>query len=169
MNQTQQYKLPQWEKTDRIVMEDFNDQARRLETALTTHDAALAGLTSGKADKTTTNGLQTQINQKAAASALSSAVSNLQAQLDGKIIAGAYAGDDTDSRTISLGFTPRAVLVVNHEGKTATNQGTYGGLAVTGSNCSGISIVTGGFRVYYSSSSPFLNSSYARYHYIAVR
>ena len=46
MNQTQQYKLPQWEKTDRIVMEDFNDQARRLETALTSHDADLAGLTS---------------------------------------------------------------------------------------------------------------------------
>ena len=34
MNYTQNYQLPQWEKTDRIMMDDFNNAFGRLETAL---------------------------------------------------------------------------------------------------------------------------------------
>ena len=34
MNYTQNYQLPQWEKDDRIMMDDFNDAFGQLETAL---------------------------------------------------------------------------------------------------------------------------------------
>ena len=34
MNYTQNYQLPQWVETDRILMEDFNDMTQKLETAL---------------------------------------------------------------------------------------------------------------------------------------
>ena len=169
MNYTKNYRLPQWEKTDRIVMEDFNGQAASLEVALTAHDASLASLTSGKADKSTTTSLQTQVNQKAAASALNSAVSSLQSQLDGKIAAGSYTGNGADSQVVSLGFTPRAVLVVDSGGRMYTNQGTYGGLAVTGGSSSGLAIVDGGFRVAYAYDGPYLNSSSRWYNYMAVR
>ena len=34
MNHTQNYHLPQWEKTDRVLMEDFNDAMANLENGL---------------------------------------------------------------------------------------------------------------------------------------
>ena len=44
MNYTENYHLPQWEKTDRVLMEDFNDAMNSLETGLTAcHSMAEAG------------------------------------------------------------------------------------------------------------------------------
>ena len=34
-----------------------------------------------------------------------------------RVVVGTYAGDNAESRTISLGFTPQAVLVVSDEGQ----------------------------------------------------
>ena len=33
MNYTENYQLPQWEKSDRIMMEDFNDAFQKVDTA----------------------------------------------------------------------------------------------------------------------------------------
>lgn len=44
MNQTQTFKLNQWEKTDRIQMEDFNSDNFRLETALEAQQTTLTQL-----------------------------------------------------------------------------------------------------------------------------
>jgi len=41
MKQTEKYQLNQWEKTDRIQMEDFNNDNAKIETALTEQAAAL--------------------------------------------------------------------------------------------------------------------------------
>ena len=35
MNYTQNYHLPQWEKTDRVLMEDFNDAMAGIESGIT--------------------------------------------------------------------------------------------------------------------------------------
>ena len=152
MDYTKNYQLPQWEKADRIVMEDFNCQAAKLEAALVSHDTALAQ----KADKTTTSSLQTQINQKAAVSALNASVSSLQSQIDGKcrIVCGTYTGDGTASRTISLGVTPKAVLLFARDGHTAYDSYVKGGLAFPGHEIlhyagTALTVVTGGFTVYY--------------------
>ena len=168
MTQTTKYKLPQWEKADRIVMEDFNGMAAKLETALTAHDTAIAGLNSGKADKTTTNSLQTQVNQKATTTAFNSAVSDLQSQLNGKIVCGTYTGDGTETRTISLGFTPQVVLLTTYDGKMGLGNGINGGLAIAGGTSSGIAIVTGGFEVHQNSLIS-TNTQSQRYNYFAVR
>ena len=106
MTQTQKYHLPQWEKSDRIVMEDFNSMTAKLETALTAHDIEIAA----KADKAAIASLQTQVSQKAAETALNSAVSSLEVKIAGKasVVMGSYYGTGGTQR-ISLGFTPKAV------------------------------------------------------------
>ena len=162
MTQTQKYKLPQWEKSDRIVMADFNDQAAKLEAALTAHDTALAA----KADKTTTNSLQTQVNQKADTSALSSAVSQLETKIEARsqVVIGSYTGDGAAERVISLGFTPKAVLLIPASGELNGSGSGRGGLALPGHAVSYagdvvLTIVTGGFKVYYKGGSWSTNSN----------
>lgn len=49
MNQTEHYKLNQWEKTDRIIMDDFNRDNANIETALTAAAAAVAAETAARA------------------------------------------------------------------------------------------------------------------------
>ena len=109
MTQTTTYKLPQWEKADRIVMEDFNGMAAKLETALTAHDTAIADLNSGKADKSTTTNLQTQVNKKADKTVTDA----LQTQINGKSTFrwGTYAGNGVMGRRIELGFEPGFVMI----------------------------------------------------------
>ena len=178
MKQTTAYKLPQWEKADRIVMEDFNGMASKLETALTAHDTAIAGLNSAKADKTTTNSLQTQVNQRATTSALSSAVSQLETKIEARsqVVIGSYTGDGAAERVISLGFTPKAVLLIPASGELNGSGSGRGGLALPGHAVSYagdvvLTIVTGGFKVYYKSGSwgTYSNANNSELYYIAFR
>ena len=57
MNQTANFQLSQWGKSDRILMEDFNSDNAKLEAALTTQRTALAS----KADS---SALQGEINTR---------------------------------------------------------------------------------------------------------
>lgn len=114
--------------------------------------------------------------------------SNLQQQITAlqsivavksEIICGYYDGDGTASRLISLGKTPKAVLVMTQGGEIyATNSMTlFGGLAVTGSpsfheiyNLDTVTIVTNGFQVYVGGiyDRVLSNASGQRYNYIAI-
>lgn len=180
MNQTRTYKLPQWEKTDRIVMSDFNDQAAKIEAALVSHDASLASLTSGKADKSTTASLQTQIDARATASALSGAVSSLQTQINGKVglAVGKYKGNDENKQTISLGFQPKAVIVLRADGHVSNGSQGYAGIAAPGmpgtrNGATFLEVISGGFIAGKGeeggSWGTFLNDARYEYHYIAFR
>ena len=42
MTKTTNYQLPEWEKTDRIQMKDFNDMTATLDTALKANADAIA-------------------------------------------------------------------------------------------------------------------------------
>lgn len=66
MRETSNYKLSQWDKTDRIEMEDFNSDNEKTDAALKT----LAGQVAGKANSSTVSSLTTMVNAKANASAL---------------------------------------------------------------------------------------------------
>ena len=66
MKQTQNYRLNQWEKTDRIQMEDFNGDNSKVDAALKT----LAGQVASKANSSTVSSLTTKVNAKADQSAL---------------------------------------------------------------------------------------------------
>ena len=49
-----------------------------------------------------------------------------------EIVCGSYVGDGTEDRLISLGFTPKAVLVMGEDGATRMTYQLYGGLALSG-------------------------------------
>lgn len=104
--------------------------------------------------------LQGQINQKQDAS---TAVNQGNIGNYVKVVAGYYTGDGSESRFITLGFTPKAVYVVQNYGYPFGGYPTYspsqnyfyGGLAVTGSpaitpatKVNMVNISTNGFYVY---------------------
>ena len=177
MTQTTTYKLPQWEKSDRIVMADFNGMASKLETALVAHDTAIDGLTSDKADKSTTNSLQTQVNAKAATSALNSAVSTLETKINGKVsvVMGSYYGTGGTQR-ISLGFTPKAVWFQPKSGNSGFSGFAASGFVAPGypmRSSSGVDIasIDGTYLVVISSEENRVaaNRKNEYYHYVAFR
>lgn len=114
-------------------------------------------------------------------------IENLTAALEGKIVTGSYTGNGAASRTISLGFTPKAVLlmaqayegVINYK-PTSTMHYYQSALAVEGDtsyslngNYKVLSIMDGGFIVYGSSldtnnSGAHANISGKNYKYIAI-
>lgn len=74
MKETATYKLSQWEKDDRIQMEDFNDDNAKLEAALKAQASTLS------AHGASLDGMKTHA---ATLSAHQTAISNLSATLDG--------------------------------------------------------------------------------------
>lgn len=103
-------------------------------------------------------------------------------------VTGMYDGNGTAGRVIDLGFTPKAVLVMDAEGNTHDDvDDLHGGLALLGYNVIDrsasntytttwsntycvLGIVSGGFRVNYNSNREIRsNESGHRYYYIAFR
>lgn len=87
MNQTEQFHLNQWEKSDRIMMEDFNADNLKMEQAL-------------------------EDVQNEAAEALAA----VKASLSDLIVVGTYVGEGSSSSvfgpaTINLGFQPRFLMI----------------------------------------------------------
>ena len=132
-SQTTNYSLPQWSKSDRIQMSDFN-------AAMSTIDAALAGKSG--------------------------------------VTFGTYTGNGAASRTISLGFTPKAVYTCTRSGLAGALTGsyyTYGGLAFPGNpvkcynNTAAVEVVEGGFTVRQTNDYDRVNYNGTVYHYIAFR
>ena len=180
MQQTNTYKLDLIEPSDTFSADPLNGNARKLETALTGTRAdlerSLAGVKSGL--EAALAGVQTGQDQKTAE--LSAADAALSARIDAlagrataleahKIAVGAYTGNGRE-QTISLGFTPVAVLV--HVGNI---NGSYSALAVTDhpayylhQNCRQIVIISGGFTVCGSGETPLYNRSGETYFYLAL-
>lgn len=154
--------IPSGSITGDKLAQDVRDRFSAIESAATAESSARASADSAET------------------AARASADSNLQTQLNAKceIAAGSYTGDGTENRVISLGRTPKAVLVMENSGMmyTANSHGTYGGLAVTGSPViyqydtqQAVSIVTNGFQVTHGGQYNCLmsNVSDTVYNYIA--
>lgn len=89
------------------------------------------------------------------------------------VVVGKFTGNGRDSQTITLGFTPSAVLVISNYGEMYYEAVMYGGVAVQGSPCkfrkqNAVEIVTGGFQVTYSGDNR-TNAVDEIRHYIAFR
>ncbi len=146
---TPNYQLNQWEPSDQFLRTDFNEDNAKI-------DAALSGKASASA-----------------LTALTGRVSSAEAVIP-KIAVGTYDGDDAETRTIRVGFTPKAVLVVSYNGLMRFSNGTYGGLAVTGAPAKVltndvVTIVSGGFRVAYNYNAEICtNRKSMSYHYLAI-
>ena len=107
-----------------------------------------------------------------------------------KIVTGTYTGNGAASRTISLGFTPKAVILRPKEYDQKVGNGGWGDyiygtvIAITGSGTKGedygdgwilLQIVDGGFQVQYktedtsnSIATANTNASNVAYNYIAI-
>lgn len=101
------------------------------------------------------------------------------------IVTGTYTGNNAVNRTISLGFTPIAVLLMLNNGATYNSLLYWGGLAVTngpvlgnashfstGAPVVALEIVTGGFQVHYHTTSQgaiLTNDARLAYCYLAIK
>ena len=142
-NHTSNYDLPQWEATDPFKREDFNDAFQKIDTEIKGANDAASN----------------------AVNAVNTAVSQIECC---NVMVGTYTGDSTSSRTISLGVTPKAVVVIDKGLAILHDSKYYGGAAVTGYDSTTVKITTGGFIVRNSGSSFMANSSSNTYLYIAL-
>ena len=166
-NYTSNYQLCQWEGTDKVLRTDFNSDNAKIDAALKANADAVSAEAEARAAAVSSE-----------ASARAAADAALTASIP-KVKVGTYTGDGGDSKTISVGFTPKAVLVLTREGQTITGTGIqfiHGGLAVTGGSVvydgdTVLQIVSGGFTVHYKSLSGYVvNSNYngTVFRYLAI-
>ena len=186
-NFTENYNLSQWEPEDKVLRGDFNEDNRKIDAAIKAVDVRV----DGKADA---SALAKEISDRAATVAgvqdtLSSLQSTVAEKQDAsgavKIKAGSYTGDGAASRTISVGFTPKAVLVTDRQGVTYLDAGAsssmIGGLAVTGSPLTFtlsnttypvLEVTANGFIVHYQTFPGYYNiitnGSGTTYNYLAI-
>ena len=129
MQQTENLKLNLIETGDPISPAPLNENAQKLEAALAAETAARADADAALAQ---------------ADAALSGRVTALEAH---KVVFGTYNGNGSKSQTISLGFTPKAVLVYSSYYCTLNALVTEALDAHYGGELVG-EIVDGGFRMY---------------------
>ena len=91
-----------------------------------------------------------------------------------EVVTGSYTGNGMTTRTIELGFTPSAVLVMREDGVTKDDTAIVGGLAVTGSpvifsnDLYAVAITDNGFMVA-RNAGVNTNMSVTTYNYVAFK
>lgn len=172
-NHTEHFSLNQWLPDDQVKRTDFNEDNAKIDAALNDLSGGLAE----KADQTALDALAAEVAKKATTAALE-ALSKKLASMP-CLVTGTYTGDGAESRLISLGFQPKALLVMREEGYSARpyTDDYYGGLALPGKPvCLQTSygtdyiltIESKGFRVYYNNSRHTIsNQKEANYYYLA--
>ena len=174
-NHTEHYALNQWLAADQVQRTDFNADNAKIDAALSALESGKAAAASLSSAVDRISALETTRATKTELGTLEDTVEQISADLT-KITFGSYTGDGSSSRTISLGFTPKAVLLFCSTGATYyyRNGDVYrGGLAYTGHACEAHSITTNGFKVsfsYHDSGDVYwdaTNESGYTYYYIA--
>ena len=172
-NHTEHFSLNQWQADDQVLRTDFNEDNAKIDSAL----KDLAAAQAEKADQSGLDALAAEVAKKAATAALD-ALSKKLASMP-CLVTGTYTGDGAESRLISLGFQPKALLVMTDEGYSARpyTDDYYGGLALPGKpvclkTVYGtdyiLTVESQGFRVYYNKSKyVFSNQKEFNYHYLA--
>ena len=172
-NHTEHFSLNQWLPDDQVKRTDFNENNAKIDAALNDLSGGLAE----KADQAALDALAAEVAKKATTAVLETVSKKLAAMPC--LVTGTYTGDGTDSRLISLGFQPKALLVMREEGYSARpyTDDYYGGLALPGKPvCLQTSYGTNyiltieskGFRVYYNRDRYILsNQKDTNYYYLA--
>lgn len=172
-NHTEHFSLNQWQADDQVLRTDFNEDNAKIDSAL----KDLAAAQAEKADQSALDALAAEVAKKAA-TAGAGRPRKKHASMP-CLVTGTYTGDGAESRLISLGFQPKALLVMREEGYSARpyTDDYYGGLALPGKPvCLQTSygtdyiltIESKGFRVYYNRDKyVFSNQKDTNYHYLA--
>ena len=114
MNYTENYHLPQWEKEDRIMMDDFNQMCRDMEAGLakTAKDAAAETAAVNKENTAAIAKAQstadTAVSKADAAQAVADAA-YCPSFMPFSI--GSYTGSGSGTKTIKVGFKPRFLII----------------------------------------------------------
>ena len=151
--------IPSGSVTGDKLAQDVRDRFTAIETAAATE---VTNRTS--ADNNLQNQINTHTNQ------ISSLTSG-----KAEFVMGTYSGNDEYERTISLGFTPKAVILSDRAGRMESLNYATGGIVTASNNPSGgaLKICTGGFQVCYSDASRILtnssSSNYSPFGYIAFK
>ena len=147
--------IPSGSITEDKLSQDVRDRLDENEAAITAEVSTRASADAAEAGSRASadTNLQNQINTH-----------TTQIAQKCEIYTGTYTGDESAERTISLGFSPKAVLVLSQTGRVAyRHNGTtyvYGGLALQGLPSQemyesvaykAVEIVTNGFKVFSSS------------------
>ena len=145
MQRTSNYQLPQWEKSDRIMMEDFNDTMSKIESAI---DGA----------------------KSEASAALTEAKRTLFSRENKPYITGTYKGNG-NSQTIQLGFRPSLLFISKQTLSTEANGVANVGYMYTGdgtiSDNKPVVITDTGFTVTRVSGGPNVNWNGEDHLYVA--
>ena len=152
--------IPSGSVTQDKLAQDVRDRFAAIESAAASEASTRASVDSN---------LQNQINTHTGQIAI------LQTT-KAEIACGYYEGDEAATRFISLGRTPKAVLLLSQAWGLSyrLSEYCYGGLAVTGSPVyywnqnNALVIVENGFEVYYQIGKNLATNALGRYHYIAV-
>lgn len=99
---------------------------------------------------------------------------DLQSQIHTKaeIVIGTYGGNNADSRLVSLGFKPKAILVTDKRGVMMEANVTYfGGFSTAAQSSPAITIGDDGFTIYNRSTSKLYTNhvDFSPYNYIAFK
>lgn len=165
MAQTSQYGLRQWEANEVPRHRDFNQ-------AMVEVDQALLGAVTGVNEALS----KAAADLKEDITGLRGEVSALEIAQASKAeyLTGTYVGNGTNSRVISLGRTPKAVLLENKEGERFWDGlCRMGGLALTGlpfgdNDPPYMAIQTGGFTVSAVETNYGTNANGFTYYYLAL-
>ena len=151
--------IPSGSVTNDKLAQDVRDHFTTIETAAAAEASARAS-----ADTS----LQNQINTH------TSQISSLTTA-KAEFVIGTYSGNDEYERTISLGFTPRVVIVSDNSGRMIVLNDITGGIVTEQNNPSpgALQICSGGFKVRYNSNERYLtnssSSNFSPYGYIAFK
>ena len=120
-NQTPNYQLSQWERSDKIQMEDFNADNAKIDAVLGT----LAAQVSTKAEQ---SALQAEVNARAAAITSLSQSRNCRAVLITYTGTGTFGKDHPVSITFSA--MPKVFIIVGEDGAIFCRGGDHFGTAI---------------------------------------
>ena len=144
-------------KAQQTLQNNLNTQVTRLDTALSTAQQTLRSEFNSSIQKVNTT------------------LASVQALAEGRanIVFGTYTGSGTDSRTLSLGFVAKWVILFTQSGNTDSG---YGGLAAAGypirSSSGGIHLQIVGSSLVLNCDAiygPLTNLSGQVYHYLAAK
>ena len=161
MNYTKNYRLPQWVKEDRIMMDDFNAAMNSMESGMT---KTAAQASAARADASEAK--QTADTAKLTADAAFSPSKMPYA-------VGSYVGKGNEEQTIVVGFQPSVVLIFANQSATDVSL-VAGQFSAAGHivNSGKVTMVSNGFRLASMSSGskyPYVNGTGNTYQYIAFK
>ena len=181
-NYTQHYQLHQWVPEDDFLRTDFNEDFKKIDTAIKSVETDLQANLDNEvsrldgaittAQQTVQKNLNTQVARlDGQVDRLDGLIDNLEAD-KAEIVTGTYTGDGAATRQISLGFAPRAVILVNFLGVDSIIPGygaQPGGIAIRGGTChEGLTLTSTGFQLVQNQYSA-TNTQGQLYSYLSVK